>query len=81
MSEKTESITVLRYGGQTLSSIIWRRFRRPMEGLLERTLDANPGLAKLGVVLPYGTTFDLVIPSPEETVKKVPVLRLWGRSS
>ena len=81
MPETRERVTVARYHGQTLSSIIWRRFKAPMEGLAERTLNANPHLAELGPVLPFGTSFDLVIPSSDERKLTVPVLRIWGVSS
>ncbi len=80
MPEKIERITVQRYYGQTLSSIIWRRFKQPMDGLAERVLERNPGLAELGPVLPFGTSFDLIVPPADEIARKVPVLRLWGVS-
>jgi phage tail protein X len=45
----------------TLSLMIWRRFQRPMPGLVEDTLARNPGLADLDLFLPVGTEFDLKI--------------------
>ena len=79
MSETYEKVTV-KTSGQTLSKIIWRRFRKPVEGIRERTLNHNPGLAALGPVLPVGTTFEIVVPGPEEAIKNMPVIRLWGTS-
>jgi phage tail protein X len=80
MSETYETVTVKRLNGITLSRIIWNRFRQPMgeQRVFERTLDRNPGLAEIGPILPLGTTFELVIPSPEETSDRVPVIRLYG---
>jgi len=78
VADAFETITV-RSEGFTLSRIIWRRFRRPMEGLVEQTLDANPGLADLGPILPVGTTFRL--PVPQARPKPVVVTRLWGASA
>lgn len=77
---KTEPIKVMRLNGMSLSKIIWRRFKRPMEGLAEQTLELNPGLAALGPILPYKTEFNLPIPVIQEEVKLVPVVRIWGKS-
>jgi phage tail protein X len=60
----------------TVSLIVWRRFHRPMPGLVEAIYDLNPGLAEHGQYLPVGTTFDMPIPIPrDETV--LPPIRLW----
>lgn len=60
----------------TVSLICWRRFKRPMPGLVELTLDINPGLAELGHYLPVGTVFLLPIPAPRKPVVLDPV-KLW----
>ena len=60
----------------TVSLIVWRRFRRPMPGLVEAIHDINPGLADLRPFLPVGTTFDMPIPTPREPVVLDPI-RLW----
>ena len=60
----------------TLSLIVWRRFRRPMPGLVEQILDLNPGLAELGPCLPVGTTFNMPVPTPREPRILDPV-KLW----
>lgn len=75
MSELYERITVM---GEdlTVSLIVWRRFRTPMPGLVERTLDNNPGLADLGHYLPLGTVFLLPIPAPRQP-SVLPALKLW----
>jgi phage tail protein X len=77
MSGSVETVTVTSEG-MTLSKMIWRRFKRPMPGLVEKTLAYAPnrGLAKLGVVLPVGTVvylpIDVLVAAPERTT-----VRLW----
>lgn len=75
MSEVIERVTV---GGDaiTLSLLVWRRFRRPMPGLVETILDRNPGLADLGPILPVGTVLNLPVPTPREPQLLDPI-RLW----
>ena len=60
----------------TVSLIVWRRFRRPMPGLVEQTYDMNPGLGELGAFLPVGATFDMPVPVPREPAILDPI-RLW----
>jgi phage tail protein X len=60
----------------TVSLIVWRRFRRPMPGLVEQILDINPGLADLGPYLPVRTTFDMPVPMPREPAILDPI-KLW----
>ena len=60
----------------TVSLIVWRRFRRPMPGLVEQVHDMNPGLADLGAYLPVGTTFNLPVPTPRGPTLLDPI-RLW----
>ena len=64
--------------GITVSRLVWRRFRRPMPGVIEKVYDLNRGLADLPSELPVGTT--LVI--PVETTGQSPVaeaepVQLW----
>jgi phage tail protein X len=75
MADLLERVTVL---GEdlTVSLIVWRRFHRPMPGLVERTLDINPGLADLGHYLPLGTEFYLPIPVPRGEAILDPI-KLW----
>ena len=60
----------------TVSLIVWRRFKRPMPGLVEAIHDLNPGLADLGTYLPVGTVFSMPIPTPRAPVLLDPI-RLW----
>ena len=71
----TEKITVMG-DDLTVSLIVWRRFHAPMPGLVEQTLELNPGLADLGHYLPVGTVFYLPIPTPRAATILDPI-KLW----
>ena len=75
MEQVVETVTV-GGDGLTLSLIVWRRFHRPMPGLVEQILDLNPGLADYGEFLPVGVSFDMPIPIPRERQVLDPI-RLW----
>lgn len=75
MDQVIETVTV-EGDGLTVSTIVWRRFKRPMLGLVEAIYDLNPGLADLGQTLPVGTSFDMPIPIPREQQVLDPI-RLW----
>ena len=49
----------------TLDLLLWRRFRREIPSLVEDTLRRNPGLAKIGGLLPVGMTIEVQTPAPE----------------
>lgn len=76
MSETIEEVTVVGEN-VTLSLLVWRRFNSAVPGLVERTLDTNPGLAALGPHLPVGTVVRLPIPTPRQAPAVTPI-RLWG---
>lgn len=67
MTDYVIETQTVRTAATTLSLMIWRRFLRPMPGLLEDTLGRNPGLADLGPILPVGTSFDLRVDTPRNT--------------
>lgn len=75
MSQIFETITV---EGEfiAVSLLVWRRFKRPMPGLVEQILDINTGLADLGPYIPVGTPVTIPIPTPRAPVVLDPV-RLW----
>ena len=75
MDQVIETVTV-EGDGLTVSVIVWRRFKRPMPGLVEAIYDLNPGLADLAQTLPVGTSFDMPIPIPREQQVLDPI-RLW----
>jgi phage tail protein X len=77
--ELIESVTV---AGDllTVPLIVFRRFRRPVVGLVERIYEMNVGLADLGPYLPPGTTFLMPV-SDAGQANPAPVtldpIRLW----
>ena len=69
-----EQITVS--GDQiTVSLIIWRRFKKPMPGLLEQVYDLNQNLADLGDFLPLNSQF--ILPVPSEKAAVLNPVTLW----
>lgn len=63
--------------GDKLDQLLWREGGLG-PGDLTRVLDANPGLADLGVILPLGTRV-LVPAAPEVTGTPVlPLVQLWS---
>ena len=75
MTETIERITV-EGDDITVSLMVWRRFRRPMPGLVERVYDLNRDLADLGPFLAVGTVVEMPIPVASEIEVLDPV-RLW----
>ncbi|MDP7150216.1 MAG: tail protein X [Paracoccaceae bacterium] len=75
MDQVIETVTV-EGEGLTVATLVWRRFKRPMLGLVEAIYDLNPGLADLGQTLPVGTSFEMPIPIPREQQVLDPI-RLW----
>lgn len=61
--------------GDTLDFICWK-FYGQQSGAVERVLDANPGLASLGPVLPANTT--ITLPDLPKPATEVQPIRLWG---
>ncbi|PHM36201.1 tail protein X [Xenorhabdus mauleonii] len=57
----------------TVDSLCWRHYGRT-HGVTEQVLDANPGLADWGAILPHGTEVEL----PDITAAPVtPMIQLW----
>lgn len=75
----TETIETFVVQGEaiTASLLVWRRFKRPMPGLVERIYEANPRLALVGPVLPVGTVVRMPIPAPRKEPDVTPI-RLWS---
>lgn len=63
----------------TASLLIWRRARLPYPGGLEALLDANPGLADLGPVIPLGTVVAVPIITGQ-SYDRVEPIRLWDET-
>lgn len=62
--------------GMPLDLIIWQRYRRETPGLVEATLDINPGLAAHGPMIPHGTVIQIPLDRPD-SFTRLPVVRLW----
>jgi len=72
----TETL-VVEHDNMTLDLVLWRRFKRAYPGMVERTLDINPGLSA-GIILPIGRTFTVELPAADAPNKAIPVITLWG---
>lgn len=61
--------------GDTLAVICWRNYGRT-EGVVEHVLEANPGLALAGPVLPHGTR--VTLPElPTAAASSAQLIHLW----
>ncbi|KVQ57494.1 tail protein X [Burkholderia territorii] len=60
--------------GETLDALCWRYYASTA-GTVEAVLEANPGLAELGVVLPMGTVVDM--PKLNTIERALPLLQLF----
>ncbi|WP_029418033.1 tail protein X [Brevundimonas bacteroides] len=72
----TDSITVSA-DQLTLADLVWRKYRRPIPGLVEQVLALNPGLAQLGPYIPLGTV--VVLPVLQEAAQPAEreIIQLW----
>ncbi len=60
--------------GEVTDEIVWRHYGNRIAGALEAVLEANPGLADLGPVLPINTRIRLPV---IETPKEAETVSLW----
>lgn len=72
----TEVVTV-RGEGLTLARVIWQFVKRQPPGYLERVLDANPGLADKGHILPVGTQIVFPLDDIPTARNQRPIVKLW----
>lgn len=64
--------------GDTLDALLWRHAGRTGV-LVAITLDANPGLADFGDVLPHGTAVDIPpVALLAPAVADQPLIQLWS---
>lgn len=62
----------------TLPGLLWRRFKRPVPGLIEDTLERNPGLERLANFLPVGTEISVLIETDATDQEQTQeAIRLW----
>lgn len=76
MTTTNETVTV-QGDNLTVSLIVWRRFSKPVPGLVEAIYDATPGLAALGAVLPVGTVLTIPVPAQATTAAQLAPVTLW----
>ncbi|MCT8273348.1 tail protein X [Xanthomonas translucens] len=62
--------------GDTVDLLCWR-YLGSTTGLVEKTLERNPGLAQLGLVLPHGTPVDLPEVSTTTNAAAAATVQLW----
>lgn len=60
--------------GDTVDAICWRHYGRTA-GVVEQVLDANPGLADLGPVIPHGT--QVLLPEQAVRAEQRQMVNLW----
>lgn len=60
--------------GDTLDALCWRHYGRTA-GVVEQVLDANPGLADLGPVIPHGT--QVLLPEQPVRAEQRQMVNLW----
>jgi len=60
--------------GDTVDAICWRHYGRTA-GVVEQGLEANPGLADLGPVIPNGTLITLPDAAPQAERRQM--VNLW----
>ena len=66
--------TVIANQGDTVDAICWRYYGRTA-GVTEAVLEANPGLADHGPIVPHGTQVSLPEAAPQ--VEQRQVVNLW----
>ncbi|WP_336801819.1 tail protein X [Kaistia sp. MMO-174] len=62
----------------TIDLLVWRRFKRRADGIVDRILMANPELATAGAYLPVGTIVKIPIDAPTPGAVQVEAIRLWS---
>lgn len=67
---------VMAIQGDTLDALCWRHLGRT-QGVVEATLELNPGLAELGPVLPVGTWVELALPAQVTATTRRSTVNLW----
>ena len=65
---------VIASQGDTVDAICWRYYGRTA-GVTELVLEANPGLADLGPIIPHGTQVTLPDAAPQAEQRQV--VNLW----
>ena len=66
--------TVIAAQGDTVDSLCWQYYGRTT-GVTEAVLDANPGLAEFGPIIPHGTA--VILPDAAPQPEQRQVVNLW----
>lgn len=69
------SATIVTSAQGDIIDLLCRRQYGDESGYVEKVLDANPGLAALGPILPTGTV--VTLPDVRAAEPAVPVVTLW----
>lgn len=78
MASTTHETVVVAGDFITIDLLVWRRFKRRTDGLVDRILMVNPELAVAGPYLPVGTTVKIPIDAPTPGAVRVEAIRLWN---
>lgn len=68
---------VVQGEGITVDLLVWRRYRRPIPGMVEKVLAMNPGLAARGPILPLGEVVRLPIVEAKAETPARALVQLW----
>lgn len=69
-----QPLTLAARQGDTLDALLWREAGLD-PAALPAVLDANPGLAGAGAVLPAGTR--VIVPAAAPAASTLPLINLW----
>ena len=67
-------LTLTTSQGDVLDALIWRKADLGADAL-PAVLEANPGLADFGPILPFGT--QVVVPDLRPAPPRLPLVQLW----
>ncbi|QOR55685.1 MAG: tail protein [Phage 64_12] len=68
------ALTVYAHDGETVDGLVDRALGKT-SGAVESVLEANPGLAALGLFLPHGTA--VLLPIAAQVADETPIIQLW----
>lgn len=64
------AVTYITRQGDTVDSIAWEKYQTTAGRVVEKLLDANPGLAAKGVILPPGIVVTIPVINPDPAVSQ-----------
>ena len=75
-ADLTETVTI-EGENITVSLLVWRRYKRPAPGVVERIFDLNRELAEDGAYMPVGTVVVMPVDTVNNEPKTLDPIRLW----